>query len=85
MRIKLNQLIAKRHKTVIVAMVAVLSMTGTMEAGAVPDCSRSNNKAAGCPGNIGRQSEGVQNIPEPTTFALVSAGLIGFFGVKRLK
>ena len=85
MRIELNQLIAKPHKTIIFAMVAVLSMAGTMEAVAAPSengCIHSNGRAAGC-AEIEEQE--VHNIPEPATFALISAGLLGLFGVKRLK
>ena len=80
MRIELNQLISKPLKTIIITMVTVISLAGTMEAGAAASqsgCTNSNGNANGC--------DQAQNIPEPTTLALISVGLLGLFGVKRLK
>ena len=85
MRIELNQLIAKPHKTIIFAMVAVLSMAGTMEAGAAANetgCINSNGRPSRC---AEIEGQNVQNIPEPATLALVSTGLLALFGMKRLK
>jgi len=80
MHIGLNQLISKPLKAIIISMVTIISLAGTMEAGAAASesgCTQSNGKANGC--------DQVQNIPEPTTLALISVGLLGLIGVKRLK
>ena len=80
---KLNNLIAKPHKTAVIAMLAILSMAGTMTAeanGLDIACAASGNDivCAKSPGTT-------QAIPEPTTLALISVGLIGAFGARRRK
>ncbi len=80
MHIGLNQLISKPLKTIIITMVTVISLAGTMEAGAAASgsgCIHSNGNANGC--------DQAHSIPGPTTLALFSIGLLGVFGVKRLK
>ena len=83
---KHNQLISKPHKTVMISMVIALSMAGTMsaeaevkEVGLVNACTQSGNAI------VCAKAGPTAAIPEPTTLALISAGLIGLFGVRRQK
>ena len=72
----------KAYKSAVIAMVATLAMTGTITAKA--DNTFGQATACAASGNSNQCGNNqAAAVPEPTTLALISVGLLGAFGTRR--
>ena len=71
----------KTYKSAVIAVVATLAITGTMTAKA--DNIFGQATACDASGNNNPCNTAPAAVPEPTTLALISIGLLGAFGTRR--